>query len=362
MSIFRAFINKIKSLFNNKPQIKENTILLWEPCSKSHSEILPGFAKYFLDLGYEVSVLTNPINIKNGLFSKFQNDKLFLNNLSQRKIKKYFKNNDLSDVKGVLITTIGKLCDSIHYNDAYEAFNKNANKNKLFFVEHEIKPSVDEGTWNNKLITLRKMNYKNADSIVINPHYYGDIKAKLKNEDFTNFITIGALRAKRKDSHIIVKAVEELHNKGIENFKVTVVGKGTLKDLPKHLRKYFDIKGHLVFDKMYKEIENSDFILTAYDDKNSLHQRYNTTGTSGTFQLVYGFLKPCIIVESFAQINDFNKDNSILYSDIKDYSNAMEYAIKLSQSDYKKMQDNLKSTTDMIYQNSLNNLKELLNG
>lgn len=362
MSIFRDFLDKIKSLTNNKPIIKENTFLLWEPCSKSHSEVLPGFAKYLLDLGYEVSVLTTQKNIKEGLFSKFQNDKLFINNLSQRKIRKYIKNNDLSNVKGVLTTTAGKLCDSIHYNNMYSAFNKNADKKKLFFVEHEIKPSVDEGTWNNKLITLRKMNYKNADSVVVNPHYFGEIKQTKKNEDFTNFITIGALRAKRKNSNIIIDAVEKLHNKGIENFKVTIVGKGTLKDLPSHLRKYFDIKGHLGFKKMYEEIEKSDFILTAYDDKNVSHQRYNTTGTSGTFQLVYGFLKPCIIVESFAQINDFTLDNSIFYKNIEDYKNALEKAIKLSSSDYKKMQDNLKQTVDKIYKNSLNNLKELING
>ena len=42
-----------------KPIIKENTFLVWEPCGKSHAEVVPGFVKYLLDLGYHVSVLVS---------------------------------------------------------------------------------------------------------------------------------------------------------------------------------------------------------------------------------------------------------------------------------------------------------------
>ena len=215
-----------------------------------------------------------------------------------QKLKKEYENNrrGLSDVKGLLVTTIGKLCDSVHYDDAYNSFNKDVDRKKIYFVEHEAKGSIDNGTWKEDLITLRKLNYKNANSVVINPHYFGEgVKVTDKNEDVTNFITIGALRAKRKNSGMLVEAAEKLHNKGITNFRITVVGKGKLKDLPKHLRKYFDIKGRLQYGKMYSEIEKSDYLLTAYDSQNPAHQRYVTTGTSGNFQLVFGFLKPCVI-------------------------------------------------------------------
>ena len=75
-------IKYIKSLFAPKiPVIKNNTFLLWEPCSKSHSEVLPGYAKYLLDLGYHVSVLCVPERIKEGLFSRFNNRNLSINYL-----------------------------------------------------------------------------------------------------------------------------------------------------------------------------------------------------------------------------------------------------------------------------------------
>ena len=103
-------------------------------------------------------------------------------------------------------------------------------------------------------------------------------------------------------------------------------------------------------------------MLTAYDDKNFEHQRYITTGTSGNFQLIYGFLKPCILVESFAPINRFNEKNSILYKEPKDYADALEKAISIDSTEYAIMQSNLQKTVSEVYKDSLNNLKGALNG
>ena len=57
-------------LFNKKPIIKEKTFLVWEPCGKSHAEVVPGFVKYLLDLGYHVSVLVSPNAYKEKLFAR----------------------------------------------------------------------------------------------------------------------------------------------------------------------------------------------------------------------------------------------------------------------------------------------------
>ena len=101
-------------------------------------------------------------------------------------------------------------------------------------------------------------------------------------------------------------------------------------------------------------------VCVAYDDKNPKHIRYNTTGTSGNFQLVYGFLKPCVIIESFSEINGFDDENSILYKSDKDYENALIKAITMTSEDYSKMQNNIKIYTEKLYQKSLNNLKKLI--
>ena len=365
MAIKSGIYNCKKGLINllplKTPIIKENTFIVWEPCSKSHSEVVPGSVKYFADLGYHVSVLVDRDRLKEGLFSRFDLPNISYNKMSADEIKRYFSESDLSNIKGVLVTTMGKICDCENPDEAYNFFHPNVDKSKLHFVEHEASFAVNKGTWKESLITLRELNYQNAKSVVVNPHYFGDVKITDKNE-VTNFITVGTLKPRKKDCGIIIDAVQELHNKGIRNFKITVVGKGHLKHLPKEIRKYFDIKGRLSFSRMYEEIEKSDFMLTAYDAENFEHQRYITTGTSGNFQLIYGFLKPCILTESFAPINRFNEQNSILYKETTDYAKALERAISMNKEEYSEMQKNLKQTVKSVYNDSINNLKGALNG
>jgi len=357
------YYSYIKPLFDyKKPVIKSNTFIVWEPCSKSHSEVVPGYAKYLLDLGYHVSVLVNPQKYKEGLFSRIKDENLTLNKISRKQAKEFFKRDSLENVCGVLVTTAGKLRDSIHYDECYGIFNENVDKDKIFFVEHESKHAVDAGTWSESLITLRKLDYKGANSVVVNPHYFGKVKITDKNSDVTNFVTVGAIQGKKKNNDLIINSVKALHDKGYRNFKVTVVGKGSLKHLPKEIQGYFDIKGRLPFDKMYEEIEKADFMLTSYNETDPMHIRYNTTGTSGNFQLVYGFLKPCIIIKSFAPINGFDSSNSILYNKDADYVDALERGINMPSGEYQQMQNCLKIYAESLYKDSLENLRRLING
>ena len=63
------FFKYLMPIFDcKKPIIKDNTFIVWEPCSKSHSEVVPGYVKYLLDLGYHVSVIVNSNRLKEGLF------------------------------------------------------------------------------------------------------------------------------------------------------------------------------------------------------------------------------------------------------------------------------------------------------
>ncbi|APC91297.1 MULTISPECIES: hypothetical protein [Francisella] len=353
---------KLKNLFSyKKPIIKENTFLLWEPCSHSHAEIVPGFTKYLLDLGYHVSILINPKRFEEGLFCRFDNQNISYNKLSKKQIYKYFKRDSLENVEGVLITTIGKLYDGKNLNQAYDFFDKQVNKHKLFFVEHEIDSYINNNSNPRKdIITLRNMDYKNAITVPVNPHYFGKVNLSGKNK-LTKFITIGALSEKRKSTKLLINVAKQLLDKGITNFKITVIGKGNIKDLPPQLQSFFDIKGRLDFDQMYNEIENADFILSAYED-NPEHRKYITSKTSGTFQLVYGFLKPIIIREDFAPINGFNSTNAILYSQDSQYSDAMIKAINMPAQEYRQTQLNLEKYINELYLNSKINLQKLIKG
>lgn len=342
------------------PFIDENTFLVWEPCSKSHAEVVPGYVKYLSDLGYKVSVLVSPKRYKEGLFSRFDDENVFYNKMSQKEIHKHFKNNTLKNAKGILVTTVGKLSNGEDYDDAYNTFKKENDNQKILLVEHDIKHTADNNTLKEEIITLRQVDYKDAKTVVINPHYFGAVNITPKNET-TNFVSVGAIRAKKKNNQLMIDSVKELHNKDITNFKVTVIGKGNLSGVPKEIKKYFDIKGRLNFADMYKEIEKADFFLTSYNKDEERHIRYITTGTSGNFQLIYGFAKPCLIIKSFAPINGLDDKNSIVYDKNSDYAEAMQKAIEMTQDEYKIMQNNLKDYADKLYRVSLGNMRRLIN-
>ncbi|MDE4978526.1 glycosyltransferase family 4 protein, partial [Francisella tularensis subsp. holarctica] len=74
----------------------------------------------------------------------------------------------------------------------------------------------------------------------------GKIKLNDKNQ-FTKFITIGALSENRKSTKLLINAAKELLVKGVTNFKITVIGKVNIQDLPSQLQGFFDIKGRLDF-------------------------------------------------------------------------------------------------------------------
>lgn len=362
--MLRKLLDLLKNIFSPsaKPYCSENTFFVWEPCTYSHAEVVPGFVKYLLDLGYEVSVLVTPARYDEGLFKRFDNfnGRLHLNKLSQKQTKKYFKKNGLKNAKGLILTTSGKLAEPSKYASEREFFGKLKNNQKLIIVEHDIKKAVDSGTITDDIVMLRKPYYQDAIVTEINPHYFGNITITQKNQDVTNFITVGALRGKRRNTDMLVEAVKTLVAKGKTNFKITCIGKGSIKNIPSKLRKYFDAKGEASFAQLYDEMEKADFFLPLLDSENPAHDRYITTGTSGSFQLIFGFATPCIIEEKFAQRNYFDENNSIIYSSSAMLSKAMLEAIDMSQTQYSTLQQNLIITTNKIAQESLNNFKKLL--
>ena len=350
-----------KMLPVKKPVIKDNTFLIWEPCGKSHAEVVPGFAKYLCDLGYHVSVIVSKNAYKENLFSRIgENLNISYNKMSKYQAKAYFKYADLSDVKGLLVTTVDKLCKAPHFDRVYENFDKNIDKSKLYFVIHDIKERVWANAMSEDLISLRELNFEQKDykTVVVNPHYFGDVKITPKSE-LTNFVTVGELTVGKKNFDLFVKTVQKLVNNGITNFKITVIGKGKVENLPPEVVPYFDIKGRLPFDKMFEEIEKGDFLLTSYIDE-EMHLRYIHQGTSGNFQLVYGFQKPIIIKDNFAPINGFSEKNSILYKDDDDFYNALINGINMSQEQYHNMQEDIKAYAHYFYQISKLNLKSLI--
>lgn len=324
-----------------------------------HNEVIPGYLKYLNDLGYDCDVLITSLINKENIF--FNIPKNLYENLYHTRyfiIKKLLQNPRIKKYKKILITS-----NYIYLENCILTNYKNlCDKNKILFVDHNIKYVTPEVLKQHNIICLNNFERKDLTKNMVNPHYFGNIKITPKN-NITQFLIVGRIKNSRQNYNLITDTINKLKLKNIFNYKITLVGFDLGGEINPQLANEINLeyKSRLNFEEMYKEIENSDFLLTLFDDTNPEHNKYKTSVTSGQIQLSYGFLKPSIISESFAPYFGFNKNNSLLFKNNDDFINVIENAINLPQNEYEIMQNHLKTSSEYLYKNSLNNLKELLN-
>ena len=178
----------------------------------------------------------------------------------------------------------------------------------------------------------------------------------------THFIIVGTIAAFRKNYKLLLEAVEHLYDRGITGFHVTVVGMGTLDHINAKIRPFFSVLGRVPYSEVCSEMRKADFLLTLLDPENPEHDRYITIGTSGSFQLIYGFSKPCLIAEKFAEVYGFSSENAVVYRDNNELCAAMLKAIEMKEDEYETIRNNLIKVSNEIYNRSLENLKRTLIG
>lgn len=339
--------------------IRDKSVLLVE-INRYHGECLPGMAKYFIDLGYNVDVLMSNEEAQLNPFSDFKNDKLKIYALKS------------SAIKEILCSDIMERYDHLYINSnvvkgvpvgEYLGNDIKYPSGKIITLCHDIK-SKDEinfNTENASIISLLDFpNVNNKEIRKVNTHYFKDIVKHEKNK-IVKFIVVGNIEAKRKNHNLLIDAVSQLLSENITNFRIVVVSRIGNLEIPKELNPFFEIKGRLSYEAMYKELEKADFFLTLFDPDNVEHNRYLTTGASGSYQLIYGFNLPCLLPYKFqVDINGFNNQNSIGYADNNHFCKAMKMAIQMNNEKYNEYKNNLMSLANEIYKTSLNNLREIL--
>lgn len=347
------------NFFNFIFEINNKEILIIEKLNY-HGECLPGFIKYFLDLGYKnIDILMNielyklrPLNI-----SFFEN-KINILPFPPKIIENFI-------ILG--ICNFYKICffNTMNFgmkNKIKKYLYKNQNFKKLI-VFHDLNYIEKKDFYKFKIIVLKK--FQNITSIFeVNPHFFGELKFHNKSK-ITNFIIVGNVQSNRKNFLILFESIEQLIKNKINNFNVTIIGYSmdiNFKEFfnKKHLSKYIKFIEKIPYDIMFEYISKADFFLPLLDSK--IHTNYLKVKTSGSFQLVYGFNIPIIIEKIFAEKYGFNNSNSIIYNNsMQDFFNKLNYSIYMKNDEYLKLKYNLKLKTKEIEKNSIDNLKLILN-
>ena len=337
----------------NKNVKKKNTILIFEP-NEYHHECLPGYSKYFIDLGYNVDILIHTSGISSFiLFKEIDSIRLF----SFRSIKQITKN-------GKKLSIIIKKYDFILLQSNNVQVQLLYNKlglfslNNSFFIFHEAS-SLDENYLKyipqNRIWTLGNI----SKCVQVNPHYFGNnINIKNKNVITKFFFTSSDLR----NYTYLIDSLKRLKREKYD-FKIIITGRSRTfksKYIPKIFNKNIKLKYDVSYYDLYKAVELSDYIIIPLHPNNIFDILYNKTKVTGSMQLSYGFIKPVIINQEFADFYNLNMNNSLLYNNFNLYD-ILRKAIILNNENYKKLQQNLCFLEKKVYRTSIANIKRAFN-
>ncbi len=343
-------------------KISPKSVLIVE-LNECHAELLPSYSYYFRKLGFNVEIVAAP-KYKGFLPELFAN-KIY--HFTVTGAKNIFKLNKINRYKFIIFTSYvlyHKSPDKKRkISKVFEHFKMNKTlKVKTGIVVHDL-GDIDnnlEGCLG--IIVLSKILSENTgeDLSAINPCYFKDNAPKDKNK-ITTFVTVGRLEDKRKNSRLLFDTVKKLAKSGVNNFRIMAVGDNTKDNIPSDLRQFILPLGRLDFNSLYKVLEAADFFLPLLDPDFNEHLRYIQSGTSGSFQLIRGFLLPPLVHNFFGEKYGFNYDNSILYKNNEDFLDALKTAINMENAEYLTMQNNILSNRTEIQDNSICALMKLLN-
>jgi glycosyltransferase involved in cell wall biosynthesis len=355
-------------ILNNLPVVRPHSILVAE-VNDCHGEVIPGYVKYLLDLGYDnVDVLMIPELYKYNPLCRFRDDRINILVLPLALLTDFFALSErINKYDTILFTSqviykplSNEVTPETRIFDYFPALNEY--RDKIVAVEHHIEYLDADLLKLGKVITLADFNAAGERAISVNPHYFGEIKVTPKSSGIANFIVVGAIESYRRNTELLIQAILKLHEHDPGQFKITVIGRGNIGDIPYEIQQYFDIRGRVGFEEMFSAMEEADFFLCLLDPTNPEHDRYISAGTSGAFQLIYGFAKPCLIAEKFAEMHGFTNENSLVYRSNDDLAGTMRRAIQMRAETYEDTQKALTRMTDGIYRRSLETMKKIMEG
>lgn len=335
------------------------TVIFVEP-NAFHGEVIPGFYKYFNDLGYSVIVFCRQANQQDNPFCRCTNKpRIFaFDPLPMRWVLML----DKVSAFDLMFLTSKKMFDPyVHIWGDYIGTLPDKPKSKygVMSVEHDPKPEErPEDQHLHDTFVLTKQTLNQAELPMLNPHWFGEIKITPLNEGKRVFILVGGGTIYENSIALLIKAAKELQDQ--YDFEIWLVGKGLGSTFEGALPACIRVFGRVRFEKLYELMERSDFILPMLDPNNPDHQTYLNGVTSGSRQLVLGFSKVAVIHRQFAQRYDFSEGNTLVYDD-DSFLSVLEKALTISMAEYSALQKSLQKLSRDVYKESFNNLKSRIN-
>lgn len=352
--------------------------MLLEP-NPYHSEVLPGITKYFEDLGYVVDVYIRKEVIGQDVFCRYKiKGKIFPFSIEQR-------NALFRDVAGkyeYLFLSSMEWCENgetRRFLDELSVVPKTRYgilgmyHSTLHMVQFNEERMLHEG----RLFCISDFQRNEFEELTaLAPIYFGEINEKIdseKNNGKIIFLSIGSSmhleklsseywklsreeRKKIEFRHIgplpaVSRWEGHLWHRVVKSIVACVIPKYRNIDAMKCL-------GKVNFDVLYDELEKADFVLVLLND-DEIDGRYLKVGTSGIRQSILGFKKISIIQNIYGNYYGIKEGARISLQKWK-VADAIRVALHIRNENYKLYKENVATCATQIYDESLNNLKGVL--
>lgn len=336
-------------------KVKEKSVLVVEP-NNYHGEIIPGFVKYWQDLGYHVDVIMRIGNYEENPFALFKKAQMpTIYPMQKWRINKVLKSRIISHYDFVFVSSFDYQETKERYYD-YLGFEPKSLYGSLGVYHNcqNIEKYVEVKKYLGKrLFVLNEFPLAKNKAKLLCPIYFGEIPEHKKNS-LTRFVMIGRLSPNTRNCSQLIDSIEKLLQEGITNFEVFVIGSGGM-EVPEHLQNHIKKLGRLNFPDMYRNCMEADYLLALLDPQSPQQESYLHGTTTGSKQLSLGLNKPMLIEKTFADIYGFNNKDSIIYEGDKLYE-AIKEAISLDAKAYAEKTSALSAHAEKVSAKSLSNL------
>lgn len=353
-------------------------VLLLEP-NPYHTEVVPGIAKYFEDLGYIVDIY---------LRKEVQDNRVFCRYKISGELRYY----NFADIKSLLESDAIKAYDFLFLTSMEHSEN---GKIERFLTEIGVIPKTKYGilgiyhtNWlidkfedfesqgTKRIFCISDFQCIKYNILSIAPIFFINGQKKKPLAQIKNVLIIG----NSADFSMLYSAYWKLEPNKRKYLKISYIG--TYGNEPTGAKDWvinkcmtiygmFDHKykkipdinclGKVDFENMYKEIENTDYLLVLINPYDDGQKRYIECVTSGIRQLIFGFNKVAIISDLVAEKYDIEKGAYIGF-DGNNLVDGLRCAIAMEPQKYHEMENSLRICSKKVYKKSLSNLDEVIRG
>lgn len=194
------------------------TILILEP-NYCHGEVIPGFCRHLLDMGYRVDVLMHHSLARQSPLCCFKENEIQIFTAMCTSWKRLAKAPVLNRYEAILVST-----SAFYDTPGWAGFLHMTGLDRftnLLAVEHELKDIPrfgEEGLERQgRLLTLGSF----PKGTMVNPHFFGEIPPAPRNREPV-FITVGSLSAQRKNHNLLIEALQTIYHEGHRDFSVII--------------------------------------------------------------------------------------------------------------------------------------------